>query len=42
MLFIAMDLLTLPAYPLVFIYGKLRRFSKAGSALVVESVTPGR
>jgi hypothetical protein len=42
MLFIAMDLLTLLAYPFVFMYGKLRRFSQAGRALVVESVTPGR
>lgn len=41
MLFIAMDLLTLLAYPFVFMYGRLRRFSKAGSALTVESVTPG-
>ncbi len=28
LLFIVMDLLTLLAYPLVFIYGKLREFSK--------------
>lgn len=42
MLFIAMDLLTLMAYPFVFMYGKLRRFAKAESALVVKSVTPGR
>jgi len=34
LLFIIMDLLTLLAYPIVFIYGKLRQFSKS-----VESIT---
>ena len=32
--FIVMDLLTILAYPIVFVYGKLRRFSK-----LKESVT---
>lgn len=42
MLFIAMDLLTLLAYPLVFMYGRLRRLAKVGNALVVKSIMPGR
>jgi len=29
LLFIVMDLLTLLAYPIVFVYGKNRRFSKS-------------
>jgi NADH:ubiquinone oxidoreductase subunit 3 (subunit A) len=28
LLFIVMDLLTILAYPIVFVYGKLRQFSK--------------
>jgi len=35
LLFIVMDLLTILAYPIVFVYGKLRQFSK-----LKESVTP--
>jgi hypothetical protein len=34
LLFIIMDLLTLLAYPIVLVHGKLRRFSKS-----VEGVT---
>ena len=29
LLFIVMDMLTLLAYPIVFVYGKLRQFSKS-------------
>ena len=42
LLFIVMDLFTLLAYPFIFMYGKLRRFSKARNVLVTGPVTPGR
>jgi hypothetical protein len=46
MMFIVMDLLTLLAYPIVFVHGKLRQFSKsqesvpAPNLLVTVPVTP--
>jgi hypothetical protein len=42
MLFIVMDLFTLLAYPFIFMYGKLRQFSKARNVLVTGPVKPGR
>ena len=48
LLFIVMDLLTLLAYPIVFVQGKLRQFSKSkhrftlANLIVTGSVTPGR
>jgi hypothetical protein len=33
LLFIVMDLLTLLAYPLVFVHGKLRQFSKSKESI---------
>jgi len=48
LLFIVMDLLTLLAYPIVFVHGKLRQFSKPkesiplANILVTSSVTQGR
>jgi len=48
LLFIVMDLLTLLAYPIVFVHGKIRQFSKSkenialSNLLVNSSVTPGR
>jgi hypothetical protein len=48
LLFIVMDLLTLLAYPIVFVHGKLRQFSKSeesiplANAFVTVAVTPGR
>jgi len=48
LLFIVMDLLTLLAYPIVFVHGKLRQFSKSkesltlANLLVSGSVTAGR
>jgi len=48
LLFIIMDLLTLPAYPIVFAHGKLRQFSESkesislANLLVGGSVTAGR
>jgi hypothetical protein len=48
LLFIVMDLLTLLAYPIVFVHGKLRKFSKPkesiplANLLVTVPVTPGR
>jgi len=48
LLFIVMDLFTLLAYPIVFVYGKLRRLSKLkesitpANLLVTGSVTQGR
>jgi hypothetical protein len=48
LLFIVMDLLTLLAYPIVFVHGKLHQFSKSNESialpniLVARSVTPGR
>ena len=48
LLFIIMDLLTLLAYPIVFVHGKLRQFSKSeeslplANVLVTVAVTPGR
>ena len=43
-----MDLLTLLAYPIVFVHGKLRQFSKSKESITLAnlsvsgSVTPGR
>jgi len=48
LLFIVMELLTIMAYPIVFIYGKLRRFSKTKESaalaysLVIDPVTAGK
>jgi hypothetical protein len=48
LLFIAMDLLTLLVYPLVFVDGRLRQFSTPkvsitlADLLVTRPVTPGR
>ena len=48
LLFIVMDLLTLLAYPIVFVHGKLRQVSKSkesttlANVLVTVPVTPGR
>ena len=48
LLFIVMDLLTLLAYPIVFVHGKLRRFYKLKESILVPKffavvpVTPGR
>jgi hypothetical protein len=48
LLFIVMDLLTLLAYPIVFVYGKLGQFSKSkesiplANLLVTVPVAPGR
>jgi hypothetical protein len=48
LLFIVMDLLTLLAYPIVFVHGKLRQFSKSKESipgpnlLVAVPVTLGR
>jgi hypothetical protein len=43
-LFIVMDLLTILAYPIVFLHGKLRQFSKSkeGVDLVLAPVTSDR
>jgi hypothetical protein len=48
LLFIVMDLLTLLAFPIVFVHGKLRRFYKRKESLavpnffVVVPVTPSK
>jgi len=48
LLFIVMDLLTLLAYPIVFVHGKLLQFSNSkgsiplANLLVPVPVTPGR
>lgn len=48
LLFIAMDLLTLLAYPIVLVHGKLRQFSKAKERILLaefsftSAVTPFR
>ena len=44
LLFIVMDLLTILAYPIVFVHGKLRQFSelKESTALNNLLVTSGR
>ena len=48
LLFIVMDLLTLLAYPIVFVHGKLRQVSKSkesttlANVLVTVPITPGR
>ena len=48
LLFIVMDLLILLAYPIVYVDGRLRQFSKLKEGiklenlLVTDSVTPGR
>ena len=48
LLFIVMDLLTLLAYPIVFVYGKLRQFSKSKESIPVPNlfvavpITPGK
>jgi hypothetical protein len=47
LLFIVMDLVTVLAYPIVFIHGKLRQFSKSresihpANILVTGPVAPG-
>ena len=47
LLFIVMDLLTLLAYPFVFVSGKLHQFSKSkerftpANMIVTGSITPG-
>ena len=38
LLFIAMDVLTLLAYPIVFVYGKLGQFSKSKENIPVPSL----
>jgi NADH:ubiquinone oxidoreductase subunit 3 (subunit A) len=48
LLFIVMDLLTLLAYPIVFVHGKIRQFSKSKVSILVPNlivaapVTPGK
>jgi hypothetical protein len=48
LLFIVMDLVTLLAYPIVFVHGKLRQFSKRkegidlANSLVTGSAIPDR
>jgi hypothetical protein len=48
LLFIVMDLLTILAYPIVFVHGKLRQFAKSKESialtnkLITVPVTPGR
>jgi NADH:ubiquinone oxidoreductase subunit 3 (subunit A) len=48
LLFIVMDLLTLLAYPIVFVYGKLRQFSRSQESILVPNlfvavqITPGK
>jgi hypothetical protein len=44
LLFIVMDLLTILAYPVVFVYGKLRQFSKMKESVPPDNllVTAGR
>ena len=48
LLFIIMDLLTLLAYPIVYVHGTLRQFSKSRESIalanlwVTGAVTPGR
>ena len=48
LLFIVMELLTLLAYPIVFVHGKLRLFAKAREAVrvtnifVVIPISPGK
>jgi len=37
LLFIIMDLFTLLAYPIVFVYGKLRQFSKSKEAFTLAN-----
>lgn len=41
-LFMAMDLLTLLAYPFVFMHGRLRQFSKATEVPATNPVIPGK
>ena len=42
LLFIVMDLFIMLAYPFVFLYGKIRQFSKARNVSVIGPVIPGR
>ncbi len=48
LLFIVMDLLTVLAFPIVFVHGKLRQFSKSKESIplanlfAVVPVTPGK
>ena len=48
LLFIVMDLLTVLAYPIVFVHGKLRSLAKSKESLplvnrlAITSATPGR
>jgi hypothetical protein len=42
LLFIVMDLLTLLAYPIVFVHGKLRQFSSSKESIpVMNLLVPG-
>jgi hypothetical protein len=41
LLFIVMDLLTLLAYPFIFMHAKLSQFSEASNVSVIGPVTPG-
>jgi NADH:ubiquinone oxidoreductase subunit 3 (subunit A) len=38
LLFIVMDLLTILAYPVVFVYGKLRQFSKLKESIALDNL----
>ena len=38
LLFIIMDVLTLLAYPIVFVHGKLRQFSKSKESIPVSNL----
>jgi hypothetical protein len=48
LIFIVMDMLTVLAYPIVYVYGKLRLLAKSRenitppNRLVTSSITPGR
>ena len=39
--FFAMDFLTILAYPIVFVYSKLRQFAKARIVAITKPVTSG-
>ena len=41
LLFFVMDFLTVLAYPIVFVYSKLRQFSKARIVSISGPFTPG-
>jgi hypothetical protein len=38
LLFIVMDLLTIVAYPIVFVHGKLRQFSKLKESVTLKNL----